>query len=147
MPKDPLEARNKAGEYFRAGYNCSESVFLGFRDYLGLDMPNEMVRMMTVFGGGMGHAGCACGALTGSILILGLLRGMTEGGTGEKRDQAYALGKEFHDRFESTFGNTCCRNLNPYPHESVEHLKHCLKITGNSAKLLAEFMNDKGLTD
>lgn len=145
MAKDPVEARNMAGEYFRNGYNCGESIFLAFRDWLGIDVPREMVRAFTGLGGGLGHAGCMCGALTGSALVLGLLKGRTD--AGESRDQAYALSREFHDRFESNFGNTCCRVLNPYPFDSKEHLRNCIKITGNTAKLLAEFMNDKGLAE
>lgn len=143
MAKDPIEARNMAGEYFRNGYNCAESIFLAFRDWLGLDVSREMVRAFTGFGGGLGHAGCMCGALTGSAAVLGLLRGRTD--AGESRDQAYALSREFHDRFESNFNNTCCRGLNPYPFDSKEHLRNCIKITGNTARLLADFLNDKGL--
>ncbi|MCL6611868.1 MAG: C-GCAxxG-C-C family protein [Peptococcaceae bacterium] len=143
MAKDPTDARNRAGDYFRNGYNCAESIFLAFRDWLGLDVPVETVRALTGFGGGLGHAGCMCGALTGSAVVLGLLRGRTS--AEESRDQAYALSKEFHDRFETNFGYTCCRSLNPHPFDTKEHLRHCIKITGNTGKLLAEFINEKGL--
>lgn len=143
MSKDPIEARNKAGDYFRSGYNCSESMFLAFREWPGIDAPVDMVRAFTGLGGGLGHAGCMCGALTGSAMVLGLLKGRTS--AEESRDQAYALTREFHDRFESNFGYTCCRSLNPHPFDSKDHLRNCIKITGNTAKLLAEFLNDKGL--
>ncbi|MFZ5649445.1 MAG: C-GCAxxG-C-C family protein [Bacillota bacterium] len=144
MAKDPLEARNRAGDYFRNGYNCAEAIFLAFRDILELDVPRDMVRMATVMGGGLGHAGCICGALGGSAMVLGLMKGRTS--AEEKRDEAYALSREFHDRFESNFNYTCCRNLNPYPFDTKEHLRNCIKITGNTAKILAEFINEKGLS-
>lgn len=143
MAKDPVDARNKAGEYFRNGYNCAESIFLAFRDWMELDVPRETVRALTGLGGGLGHAGCMCGALTGSAIVLGLLKGRTS--SEESRDRAYALTREFHDRFESGFGGTCCRSLNPHPFDSKDHLRHCIKITGNTGKLLAEFISEKGL--
>ncbi len=143
MAKDPIEARNRAGDYFKSGYNCAESIFLAFRDWLGMDVPGEMVRALTGFGGGLGHAGCACGALTGSAVVLGLLRGRTS--AEESRDPAYTLARDFHDRFEANFGSTCCRSLNPHPFDTKEHLRNCLKITGGTAKLLADYLNEKGL--
>lgn len=143
MAKDPVEARNIAGDCFRAGYNCAESIFLAFRDWSGIDAPQEMVRAFTGLGGGLGHAGCMCGALTGSAMVLGLLKGRVS--ENDSRDEAYSLTREFHDRFESNFGYTCCRSLNPHPFDSKEHLKNCIKITGNTARLLAEFLNEKNL--
>ncbi|HBV98906.1 MAG: hypothetical protein JL50_19335 [Peptococcaceae bacterium BICA1-7] len=145
MAKDPLEARNAAGEYFKSGYNCSEAIFLAFRDWLNLDVPREMVRMTTGLGGGLGHAGCMCGALTGSSLVLGLLKGRDD--VGQDRHAAYDLTRGFHDRFEQSFNYTCCRNLNPHPFDTKEHLRNCIKITGNTAKLLAEYLNERGLAD
>jgi C_GCAxxG_C_C family probable redox protein len=132
-----------AGEYFKTGYNCSEAIFLAFRDWLGLEVPREMVCMATGMGGGLGHAGCICGALNGSAMVLGLLKGRTD--KDQNREDAYSVTREFHDRFESFFNYTCCRNLNPHPFDTKEHLRNCIKITGNTAKLLAEYLNEKGL--
>ncbi|MFZ5596279.1 MAG: C-GCAxxG-C-C family (seleno)protein [Bacillota bacterium] len=143
MAKDPIEARNRAGDYYRKGYNCAESMFLAFRELLGLDVPAEMVRMATGMGGGLGHAGCMCGALNGAAMIIGMLKGRTS--AEESRDGTYSLTREFHDRFEAGYGYTCCRSLNPYPFDSREHLVNCLKITGGTAKMLTEFLNEKGL--
>ena len=143
MTKEPVEARNMAGDYFRKGFNCAEAVFMAFRDFLDIDVPEDMVRMATGMGGGLGHAGCMCGALNGSVMVLGLLKGRKS--PEESRDGAYALAREFHDRFETNFKYTCCRNLNPYPFDSKDHLRNCIKITGNTAKLLADYLIEKGL--
>lgn len=143
MAKDPNEARNLAGEYYRSGYNCAESIFLALRDWLGLDIPRDMVRSLTGFGGGLGHAGCMCGALAGSAMVLGLLKGRTL--AEENSGPMYDLTREFHDCFENNFGCTCCRGLNPYPFGSREHLRNCVKITGNTGQMLARFIQEKGL--
>lgn len=137
------EARNKAGGNFKDGYNCAEAIFLAFREYLAPEISPETVKLVTGFGGGLGHAGCMCGALTGSILALNTVKGRTS--KEESRNPAYETAREFHDRFLQQFGSTCCRVLNEHPFDSKEHLKNCLKLTGNTGKLLMEFLLEKGL--
>lgn len=138
-----LEARNRAGNYFREGYNCAESIFLTFRELVIPEVDRDLVRLATGFGGGLGHAGCMCGALTASTIVIGLLSGRTD--HQQDRFRTYGLAKDFHDRFEEKFGVTCCRALNPHPFDTPEHLRQCLKITGNTARLLAEFLLEKKL--
>ena len=138
-----IEARNKAGNYFKEGYNCAEAVFLTFRELLAPEMDPAMVRLMTGFGGGVGEAGCMCGALTGSITALNMIKGRTTNQV--PRDEAYQLAKEFSEKFTEKYGVTCCRALNPHPFETREHLTNCLKITGNTSKMLMDFLDEKGL--
>ncbi len=137
------EMRNRAGENFRNGFNCAEAVFTAFREMAAPELKPELVRMFTGYGGGLGHAGCMCGALTASVAVIGLLAGRT--GPDGDREKCYKLARDFHDRFEQKFEATCCRVLNPHPFDTREHLRHCLKITGNTAKLLTEFLIEKGL--
>lgn len=138
------EAREKAGDYFREGYNCAESLFLCFKDLLNVEVDSSVIRILTVFGGGVGQAGCICGALTGAIVTLGLLIGRTN--IEEKLDPIYKLSREFHTRFQNHFGTVCCRDMSPYPFGSRDRLRYCLKITGNTARLLAEYLMEKNLT-
>lgn len=138
-----ITMRNQAGDNFRNGYNCAESIFMAFRELVAPDVDEKLVKMFTGYGGGLGHAGCMCGALNASVAILGLLKGR-ESST-EDRDGCYTLAKEFHDIFEEKYGVTCCRSLNPHPFDTKEHLRHCLKITGNTGKLLAEYLIKKEL--
>ena len=65
----------KAGNYYRDGYNCAESLFLTFMEYTDSKASPELVRLATPFGGGLGHSGCSCGALTGAVLVIGLFKG------------------------------------------------------------------------
>jgi len=138
-----IEARNKAGNYFKDGYNCAEAVFLTYRELLAPEMDPSMVRLMTGFGGGVGESGCMCGALTGSIAALNMIKGRTTNQV--SRDEAYQLAKEFSEKFKEKYKVTCCRALNPHPFETREHLTNCLKITGNTSKMLMEFLDEKGL--
>ena len=132
------EARNLAGDNFKKGYNCAESIFLAFRELVAPELDAGLVRMVTGFGGGLGHAGCMCGALSSAEMIIGLFKGRTS--NQEDREPSYNAAREFHDLFQERFGGTCCRVLNPYPFETPEHLKNCIKITGNTGKLLMEYL-------
>lgn len=138
-----IEARNTSGNYFKEGNNCAEAIFKTFQPYLAPEMDKDLVRLVTGFGSGVGEAGCMCGALTGSIVAINMVKGRTS--KEESRQEAYDYAKEFHDRFQEKYGVTCCRALNPHPFETREHLTTCLKITGNTGKLLMEFLLEKGL--
>ncbi|WP_088186782.1 C-GCAxxG-C-C family (seleno)protein [Desulfosporosinus sp. FKA] len=139
-----LEARSRAGNKFKEGFNCSESILHAFNELLNNPLSSESLKMATGFGGGLGYAGCMCGALTSSVMVLGLYQGRIT--HQQDREPLYNLAHEFHDRFSDQFGGTCCRVLNPHDFDSPEHLKHCLKLTGGTAKLLMEFILEKKLT-
>jgi len=143
MSDKATEARNAAGQYFKDGFNCSEAVLRATCDGLGIVPDEQALRMTTGFGGGLGHAGCVCGALAASVMMLGIMKGRTE--ATQSREEAYALSNEFHNRFQDKFGATCCRALNPHEFETREHLLNCIKITGNTAKLLMEYVDEKQL--
>ncbi|HEX3033102.1 MAG TPA: C-GCAxxG-C-C family protein [Bacillota bacterium] len=129
----------KAGGYFKEGYNCAEATLKAANELLDLGLAPGMEKMATVFGGGMGQAGCVCGALVGGNMALGLMKGRTS--TAQDRMPAYQAAKELHDRFKEKFGSTCCRVLNPgADYESVDHKKRCLKYTGNGAGLVLEYL-------
>jgi len=140
-----LEARSRAGNKFKNGLNCSESIVHAFNEMLDNPLNSEALKMATGFGGGLGHAGCMCGALTGSVMILGLFKGRAE--PGQAREPAYDLANDFHNRFLKAYGSTCCRSLNLHEFDSQEHLRGCLKLTGGTAKLLMEFILEKELVD
>ncbi|MDR3565707.1 MAG: C-GCAxxG-C-C family (seleno)protein [Negativicutes bacterium] len=135
--------KNAAGQYFREGYNCSEAILRAFGETLELDLNEDALKMATGFGGGMGHAGCVCGALAASVMVLGVLQGRSD--KSQSRSPAYHASEEFHRRFSEAFGGACCRILNPHPFETKDHLRNCLKITGNTAGLLLGFIEEKNL--
>ncbi|WP_407310831.1 C-GCAxxG-C-C family protein [Desulfosporosinus sp. SB140] len=140
-----LEARSRAGNKFKGGLNCSESILQAFNELLNYPVNPESLKMASGFGGGLGHAGCMCGALTSSAMILGLLTGRVD--PGQDREPIYEQACDFHNRFEHQFGGTCCRAINPHEFDSPEHLRHCLKLTGGTAKLLMEYIQEKELVN
>ncbi len=138
-----LEARAQAGDFHRQGYNCAESIFLTFRPYLAPEADPDLVRIATPFGGGLGCAGCICGALSGAVMVLGLAKGRTS--TEIPRKDAYALSSGFQKKFSDQFGATCCRALNKHPFGTPEQGKNCLKIIGTTAKIFMDFIQERNL--
>jgi C_GCAxxG_C_C family probable redox protein len=132
----------KAGNYYRDGYNCAESLFLTFMEYTDSKASPELVRLATPFGGGLGHSGCSCGALTGAVLVIGLFKGRIT--TAESKKIAYELSSEYHNRFKREFGATCCRTLRQMNSISPE-IRNCQKIVGQSAGLFMQMLIEKGI--
>ena len=70
-----LEARvHQAVENFMQGYGCCQSVVAAFADLYGLD--DEMAKRIGAgFGGGVGRMRMMCGAVSGIVVLVGLLQG------------------------------------------------------------------------
>ncbi len=70
MTDDQLLPRiTKAKELFAGPYNCAQSVAAAYADILGMD-DDEIFRLMSGFGFGMGGERSVCGAVSGGIFVL-----------------------------------------------------------------------------
>ncbi|HWR05505.1 C-GCAxxG-C-C family (seleno)protein [Sporomusa sp.] len=138
-----LSAKELAEQNFKAGYNCAEAVARTFRDMLNLNIPDEALKMASGFGGGLGHAGCMCGALSGATMVLGMLQGRAS--NDQNRGPVYSSAQEFHNIFSEQFGAACCRVLNCHEFGSPEQRQTCLKITSTTAELLSKYIQGKQL--
>ncbi len=99
-----------AGERFRQGYNCAQSVFLPFALESGLD-EKRALDLAAVMGGGIARNGETCGALAGALMALGLLRGMPDPADNAGKDGLYAEAAELRRAFEERFGASRCPEL------------------------------------
>jgi C_GCAxxG_C_C family probable redox protein len=100
----------KAVELFDSGYNCSESVLLALSEEFAQKNP-IIPRVATGFGGGVGRSGSICGALSGAVMAVGLLRGCDKAEEKEKRTAAYKSVLRMVDAFEKEFENINCKAL------------------------------------
>ncbi len=127
-----------AGERFASqGFNCAESVLYGVATALGLSLPPELLRAATPFGGGLGHAGCICGALSGGILALGIACGRTTADAGQK-DEAYAHAQRLWQRFVERAGAEDCRDLNTLGFGHPDQKPLCARFVAIAAEAAAE---------
>jgi C_GCAxxG_C_C family probable redox protein len=137
------DVKQLAGQHFREGYNCAEAILRAFNVTLNLGLDDNALKLAAGFGGGIGHSGCVCGALAASIMVLGRLQGRRD--KNGNWEAAYQASAGFHTKFSEHFGGTCCRAINPLPFETKEHLRSCLKITGQTAELLINYIKENSL--
>ena len=67
----------RARENFLKGYNCAQSVAIAFAAEMGKS-EEEVARLASSFGGGMGKLREVCGAVSGALLVYGALRGYSD---------------------------------------------------------------------
>lgn len=67
-----MDHREIAIDNFKKGYNCAQSVVVAYCDVLGME-PDFAAKMASSFGGGMGRMREVCGAVSGMLMVAGLL--------------------------------------------------------------------------
>ncbi len=110
-------------------YNCAEAMLRAANEAYDLGLSEQALRAASPFGGGMGREG-VCGALTGALMALGVLR------CSGKQHQDPRLGElrdELVRRFEERFGSTECRCLKATHRDPV---RGCSPITEGAAEIL-----------
>ena len=95
----------KAEEYHKKGYNCSESMLKAFNDIEGREViPAELG---SAFGGGMG-IGATCGAITGTLLVLGSIMGRK---SAELPNESREYARRLLMKVKDTYGTYDCKAL------------------------------------
>ena len=149
-----MTRKELAINYFKDGYNCSQSVVLAFKDILTIGA-NELCKIAAPFGGGISRMRETCGAVTGMVLVLGNLIGYNTPEMGEKKHELYKNTQEILKIFENKYGSLTCRrllNLNvvhddPKPSNRDHSFfmnRPCPELIGGAAELLETFLKNKG---
>ncbi|MDA3785662.1 MAG: C-GCAxxG-C-C family protein [Deltaproteobacteria bacterium] len=95
----------------------------------------EAVQLGAGFCHGMGGAGCSCGALTGSVVILSYYLG-PHGRQGLQKKEFRSCIRELHRQFQERFGSTCCRVLAKKGAGDKESRRvSCLELTKGGAEI------------
>lgn len=68
-------------------------------------------RVASGFGGGIGKQGEVCGALTGGVMVIGLLKGRQAAQDSDAKQATYVLAAEFVRKFQDENGALNCRDL------------------------------------
>lgn len=105
-------AGQRAENFFKEhGLSCSETTLLVINlGFAGGLTTEQALNLGSGFGGGIGGAGCVCGALSGAVMALGLFLGpVGKNGLGNKKFRQ--LVGRFHESFREESGNVCCRDL------------------------------------
>ena len=108
--------------FYNGGLNCAESTLKCLIEDGVIDLPEESIRMMSGFGGGM-QRGSVCGAVVGSVAALGSVYGRTS--TDEDRKPSAVAVRSFLKQFEEEFGTIYCKEL-----QQTYVKEHALKSDG-----------------
>ena len=101
---------DQAVERFLSDHNCSQSILSVYGGDLGLD-EETAVQLAGPFGGGMARKGQVCGAVTGSLMVLGLKFGSGDPGDKGSKERLLNITRSFMDRFNEENGNLRCNDL------------------------------------
>lgn len=129
--------KNKAVEYFKSGYSCSESIIKAAVE-TGL-CPCEFLPASTAFSGGM-SSGCLCGA----VAAVQMIAGYNFGRENTKNNEVCArnLAKEIVEEFKKRNKVTCCRALSGGL-EGAARKERCSKYVLDACEILEEIMKVK----
>ena len=98
----------KAAGGFSQGLNCAQSIVSTYGPQFGLDR-DLAIKLASGFGGGIGHQGESCGAVTGALMVIGLKHGGAL--DDDSRDKTYGLVERFLEKFKARHGSIMCREL------------------------------------
>ncbi len=102
------QAAARSRELFHSGFYCAESVLMAIAE--SHHIQSDLIpRIATGFCSGMARTGGHCGAVSGAIMALGLLRGRQS--PVEALDSTYAIARDLMRQFAERFGSTNCRTL------------------------------------
>lgn len=113
---------NRATEHMAQGLVCSESVLLAVCEEFELTVDDKIIpRIANLFAGGIGGTGAVCGAVSGAVMALGLLK--DRGSSIEGALSTLAVAAEFRRRFEAEMQTIHCRELTGMDLSSAEGTK------------------------
>lgn len=120
--------------------NCAQSVINAFVEDLGIERSTAL-KLALGFGGGMGHTGGTCGAVTAAYMVLGLKQTFNADYPKQNRDKVYELVQEFNKRFVKKNGSINCTELLGCDLSTPEG-GTAAKDKGLSAKLCPKFVHN-----
>jgi len=139
-------------EYHARGFNCAESVLLGLCEEMHVASP-LIPRIATGFGGGIGHTGNVCGAVSGAVMALGIAFGREKPEDRATRDRLYLLVESFLREVEKALGHLDCFSLIGVRLNTEEGLKQyreenlrerCRSIVATVEEIAKRYLSGKG---
>ena len=140
---------NQAVACFKNDFNCSQAVFSTYAEHLGMDKQTAL-KVSCAFGGGMARMAETCGAVTGTLMVIGLKHGKARPDNDAAKQKTYALAREFVERFKAKHGTIVCRELlgcdigteegkRVFDENQYEE-KRCAKFVADAAMILEEIL-------
>ena len=139
----------KAAELFFEGRNCAQAIVVAFCDITGME-ESYAARLSSSFGGGMGRLREVCGAVSGMLMVAGLLYGYDENGENDCNKKAYyQLVQSLAGQFREEVGNIVCRDIlknpptdpAPTPRTAEYYAQRpCVRMVMTAARILDDYI-------
>lgn len=144
-----MDHSDKAAELFLSGSNCAQAIVVAFSDVTGLS-EEFSAKMSSSFGGGMGRLREVCGAVSGMLMVAGLLYGYSDSGPEDRsKKEHYALVQSLAGQFREEVGSIVCREIlkdppsdpNPTPRTAEFYAKRpCARMVMTAARILDAYI-------
>ena len=138
-----------AAELFEQGYNCAQAVAAAFCDVTGME-EKAAAAMASSFGGGMGRMREVCGAVSGMLLVAGILYGYDTPGDDVSKKAHYERIQAMAAAFREEAGSIICREIlknppsdpSPTPRsETFYQMRPCTRMVYLAAEILDGYVN------
>ena len=121
-----MTKKEKAIKLHNEGHNCAQAVACAFAEDAGIDR-DIIFRAAEGFGRGMGSGENVCGAVSGAVLIMGLLN---SDGSDRKNSKlnTYFKAAEITEEFKNKNQTLICNRLKGMPeHEPIRSCEGCIE--------------------
>mgnify|MGYP006291053483 CR=1 FL=1 len=105
-----LDYMESANDVFGEGYNCAQSMIYAYGKAF-FEKESLPLKLASGFGGGIASTGQTCGAVTGSLMVLGLYFGYADANDQSQKEKVKSIAREFMDAFEARQGALRCCDL------------------------------------
>ncbi len=141
----------KAGELFKCGYNCAQSVFAASANRLGVDTQTAL-KLSAPLGAGVGRMREVCGAFSACAMLIGLKYASAEA-SDEKKKEIYERTQKLAEEFKNLNGSIICREIlklqedaptppTPDARTAEYYAKRpCLKVVENADCLIRKYID------
>lgn len=139
----------KAADLFLSGSNCAQAVVVAFCNVTGLD-ETFAAKLSSSFGGGMGRLREVCGAVSGMLMVAGLLYGYDDPGEDDcNKKEHYKIVQALAGRFREEVGAIVCREIlknppsdpTPSPRTAEYYAtRPCARMVMTAAKILDDYI-------
>ena len=148
-----MDRELQAITYFMEGYNCAQAVLLAFADMVGMD-EKTCAKLSSSFGGGMGRMREVCGAVSGMLMVAGLLYGYDGPEEGDIKKEHYSRVQYLAEQFRKEVGSIICRDILKNPPEdptpsprTAEYYRQrpCARMVALAVRIMEQYINDHPL--
>lgn len=139
----------KAADLFLSGSNCAQAIVVAYCDVTGLD-ESFAAKLSSSFGGGMGRLREVCGAVSGMLMVAGLLYGYDDPGADDCNKKAhYKMVQALAGAFREEVGSIVCREIlknppsdpNPSPRTAEYYAtRPCARMVMTAARVLDAYI-------